>query len=95
MTNIEAKREHKSQRLERHLRTGNTVSARICEQLFGISGTGFHRQLNRFRTKGMIIHDRYVEHAGDRYKTYWIDDSQNARMLTKSRKYVAPKEEIS
>lgn len=86
----EENREQKSKRLERHLRTGNAISARNAEKLFGISGTGFHRQLNRYKKAGMILHDEFVEHDGCRYKRYWIDESQNARNLTKSRKYVAP-----
>lgn len=83
MTTIEENREQKSKRLERHLRTGNAISARNAEKLFGISGTGFHKQLFRYKKAGMILHDEYVEHDGCRYKRYWIDESQNAREMAK------------
>lgn len=87
MTTIEETREQKSKRLERHLRLGNAITARLAEKLFGISGTGFHRQLGRYKQAGMILQDEWVEYDNARFKRYFIDDSQNARLMAKSRKY--------
>lgn len=87
---IEENIEKKCQKLERHLRMGKPISARLAESMFGISGTGFHRTLNRFRGKGMILDWEWCEYYGSRFKRYFIDESQDATRLTKSRKYVAP-----
>lgn len=84
----EANLSFKSQMLERHLRMGNPITARLAEKRFGISGTGFHKQLSRYRSKGMILKKEWCEYAGSRFLRYKIDESQSAKTLTKSRKYV-------
>lgn len=85
--NTDEKREHKARQLEKHLRKGLPISARLAEKKFGISGTGFHRTLNRYRQKGMILISQWVAYADCRFKVYRIDDCQSARALMSPRNY--------